>query len=215
MLAERDWSEPDRIVGELLQPGGVLALQKLGIEGAFYHYFSAKSDAADCLEGIDGVAVQGYTIFPKVQDQVDKDMKEALLPYPDGQRGKSFHHGKFINRLREKAKAAKDVTCVAGTVTSLIRDEQTARVLGVNYKPPVTDDDPTPGVKQLFAPLTVVADGCFSRFRNEIATRQVNVKSHFVGFVLQDCPLPYPNHGHVILANPSPILLYQVLINRL
>lgn len=30
-LFERDWSEPDRIVGELLQPGGVKALQLLGL----------------------------------------------------------------------------------------------------------------------------------------------------------------------------------------
>lgn len=34
-IIERDLSEPDRIVGEVLQPGGVLALKKLGIEGTF------------------------------------------------------------------------------------------------------------------------------------------------------------------------------------
>jgi squalene monooxygenase len=28
--------EPDRIVGELLQPGGVNALEKLGMRGMFY-----------------------------------------------------------------------------------------------------------------------------------------------------------------------------------
>lgn len=28
---ERDKSEPDRIVGELLQPGGVISLRKLGL----------------------------------------------------------------------------------------------------------------------------------------------------------------------------------------
>ena len=32
-LIERDMSEPDRIVGELLQPGGYNALKKLGLEG--------------------------------------------------------------------------------------------------------------------------------------------------------------------------------------
>ena len=31
LLLERDLSEPDRIVGELLQPGGVSALEKLGL----------------------------------------------------------------------------------------------------------------------------------------------------------------------------------------
>lgn len=33
LLLERDLSEPDRIVGELLQPGGVNALTALGMEG--------------------------------------------------------------------------------------------------------------------------------------------------------------------------------------
>ena len=32
-IIERDLSEPDRIVGELLQPGGFKALQKLGLSG--------------------------------------------------------------------------------------------------------------------------------------------------------------------------------------
>ena len=32
-VVERELSEPDRIVGELLQPGGYKALKKLGLEG--------------------------------------------------------------------------------------------------------------------------------------------------------------------------------------
>jgi squalene monooxygenase len=36
LLVERDWSEPDRIVGELLQPGGVSALESLGMRGTRY-----------------------------------------------------------------------------------------------------------------------------------------------------------------------------------
>ena len=39
LLLERDLQQPDRIVGELLQPGGVLALQRLGLQ--------------DCVTGID------------------------------------------------------------------------------------------------------------------------------------------------------------------
>lgn len=33
MIVERELSEPDRIVGELLQPGGFKALKKLGLQG--------------------------------------------------------------------------------------------------------------------------------------------------------------------------------------
>lgn len=36
LLLERDLSEPDRIVGELLQPGGVSALEKLGLGGGLF-----------------------------------------------------------------------------------------------------------------------------------------------------------------------------------
>lgn len=42
-LIERDYSEPDRIVGELLQPGGINALAELGLSGMLFidciHYF--------------------------------------------------------------------------------------------------------------------------------------------------------------------------------
>lgn len=34
LLLEKDLSEPDRIVGELLQPGGYVALKALGLEEA-------------------------------------------------------------------------------------------------------------------------------------------------------------------------------------
>eukprot|EP00253_Pinus_taeda_P032888 PITA_32888 len=39
---------------------------------------------------------------------------------------------------------------------------------------------------------------------------QVDVPSYFVGLVLENCDLPYPNYGHVILADPSPILFYPI-----
>lgn len=38
--------------------------------------------------------------------------------------------------------------------------------------------------------------------------------SHFVGLVLENCELPYPNHGHVVLADPSPILFYPIGTNE-
>jgi squalene monooxygenase len=35
-VIERDLSEPDRIVGELLQPGGYLKLIELGLQGKYF-----------------------------------------------------------------------------------------------------------------------------------------------------------------------------------
>jgi squalene monooxygenase len=45
IVLERNLQEPDRIVGELLQPGGVRALEKLGIAGR--HSPQEKVIAAD------------------------------------------------------------------------------------------------------------------------------------------------------------------------
>lgn len=56
ILLERSLKEPDRIVGELLQPGGVNALEKLGLRGTF-------SSIAGALEGSRGsiaVEYQGH-----------------------------------------------------------------------------------------------------------------------------------------------------------
>lgn len=34
--------------------------------------------------------------------------------------------------------------------------------------------------------------------------------SCFVGLILENCELPFENHGHVILGDPSPILFYPI-----
>ena len=34
--------------------------------------------------------------------------------------------------------------------------------------------------------------------------------SFFVGIILRGVTLPVPNHGHVVLAKPSPILFYPI-----
>lgn len=44
LLLERDLAQPDRIVGELLQPGGYLLLKRLGL--------------AHCVDGIDSQKVR-------------------------------------------------------------------------------------------------------------------------------------------------------------
>lgn len=38
LVIERDLTEQDRIVGELLQPGGYLKLMELGLEGKKQNY---------------------------------------------------------------------------------------------------------------------------------------------------------------------------------
>jgi len=40
--------------------------------------------------------------------------------------------------------------------------------------------------------------------------KQVQIPSNFVGLILKDTTLPLPNHGHVVLGNNAPVLLYQI-----
>ena len=60
LCVERDTSTPERIVGELLQPGGYKKLKELGLES--------------CVENIDAQKVYGYTMY--------KDGEEATMMYP-------------------------------------------------------------------------------------------------------------------------------------
>lgn len=186
-VIERDLSQPDRIVGELLQPGGYLKLVELGME--------------ECVSGIDSQQVYGYVLY--------KEGKYAKLTYPlqefsSDVSGRSFHHGRFIQRLRQKAASLPNVRMEQGTVTSLIEEKGTVK--GVKYKNKDGQD------AKAYAPLTIVCDGCFSNLRKNLCVPQVDIVSHFVGMVLnlENGNLPQPNHGHVILANPSPILFYPV-----
>ena len=54
-------------------------------------------------------------------------------------------------------------------------------------------------LQNVYAPLTVVCDGLHSRFRKELVDQKTVAKSCFVGVVVKDVDLPYPNYGHVIL----------------
>ncbi|CAI9777206.1 unnamed protein product [Fraxinus pennsylvanica] len=184
-VIERDLTEPDRIVGELLQPGGYLKLIELGLE--------------DCVEEIDSQRVFGYALF--------KDGKSTRLSYPlekfhSDISGRSFHNGRFIQRMREKAASLPNVQLEQGTVTSLLEDKGTIR--GVQYKTKSAED------LKAYAPLTIVCDGCFSNLRRSLCNPKVDVPSCFVGLVLENCHLPFANHGHVVLADPSPILFYPI-----
>ncbi|GMH06336.1 hypothetical protein Nepgr_008176 [Nepenthes gracilis] len=185
LVIERDLSEPDRIVGELLQPGGYLKLVELGLE--------------DCVANIDAQRVLGYALF--------KDGKHTRLSYPlekfhSDVAGRSFHNGRFIQRMREKATSLPNVQLEQGTVTSLL--EANSTIKGVQYKTKCGEE------LKAYAPLTIVCDGCFSNLRRSLCEPKVDVPSYFVGLVLENCQLPFANHGHVILADPSPILFYPI-----
>lgn len=184
-LLERSLAEPDRIVGELLQPGGVAFLNKLGLQGA--------------LEDIDAIPEHGYVVV--------QDGRLVHIPYPDGREGRSFHHGLFVQGLREHAKRAKGVDVIEATVNELVEEE--GSVVGVKATRSSAKE------KEVFrADLTIIADGCFSNFRGAVQgpfERPSSTKSHFCGVILKDAQLPVSQHGTVALVRGhGPVLLYQI-----
>ncbi|XP_064629873.1 squalene monooxygenase-like isoform X2 [Lineus longissimus] len=190
-IIERDLRQPDRIVGELLQPGGYKALSKLGLN--------------DCTEGFDAHEVKGYVVH-YLEDGTQVD-----LPYPENdtgatESGRSFHHGRFVSTLRKTAQAEKNVKYIEGTVIRLL--EKDGVTIGVHYREKETGE-----TKDIHAPLTVVADGCFSKFRKHLVKESVETTSHFVGTIMTDCPQRKSNHAEIVLANPSPVLVYKISSN--
>lgn len=189
ILLEASLKEPDRIVGELLQPGGVNALENLGLR--------------ECLEDIESIPVEGYyvTYFGE----------PVKIPYPrqspasEVPEGRSFHHGRFVMKLREAARRCRNVSIVETKATDLITCSYTNQVLGVDC---VSRD-------QLrdcyFGSLTVVADGYNSKFRKQYHAHKPQMRSRFWGLELIDAKLPQPRFGHVLLnSDKPPVLLYQI-----
>lgn len=201
-LLEKSLKEPDRIVGELLQPGGVEALKKLGIR--------------DCLEGIDAVVVKGYEVIyygegveiPYPEDANGTERRERLGEKGEVKRpeGRSFHHGRFIRRLRETAMQEANISLVETTVTGTIKSTYTNQVLGVNCTTTTT----TTTQAVYFADLTVIADGYASRFRKEYIPYKPLTRSKFYGLELIDADLPRKLYGQVVLGDGAPVLLYQI-----
>ena len=205
ILLEKSLKEPERIVGELLQPGGVQALEKLGIR--------------DCLEEIDAIKVYGYDVIyygeevriPYPRNARDEDEVVEENHNPDEMRGtkrkrpegRSFHHGRFIQKLREKAMQQPNVTVVEAKVTELVRSDYTGQILGVQATVKGEADS-------FFAGLTIIADGYDSKFRKEFRPDAPVSKSKFWGLELIDTELPMPCHGHVVLGDGAPVLLYQI-----
>ena len=219
ILLERWMHEPDRIVGELLQPGGVGALRKLGLE--------------HCLEGIDAVPCYGYHVlyrgdevsfaYPAVRPDggvvVDPAgaRKKAAGGHANGHtqnepgrpEGRSFHHGRFIMQLRRACQANPNISVFETEVTATIKGEHTDAVLGVQTR----TKDPATGTKTpdcFFGQLTIIADGYASTFRKDLLGTAPVVRSKFYALELIDCPFPPANHGHVVIGPQSLALLYQI-----
>jgi len=139
------------------------------------------------------------------------------IPSASGRKeGRSFHHGRVINALRKKCQYdAPNLTVVEGTVRSLVRCDDSTRVIGIKaaFKLAAKNGEEAETVVQnIYAPITIVADGCFSKFRSQPGLKlpPPMTRSHFVGVILKDIKLPLPRHGTVCLTPEGPVLFYQI-----
>lgn len=246
LLVERCMSEQDRIVGELLQPGGLRALERLGLD-------------ACAKEGTDSVIVDGYAIIrPGDAGSSDdgagggEQQGSVMLYYPESDpekkselfgkgvkpaaaaaataaaggkgegprevpRGRSFHNCRFVQRLREAALAEPNVRVVEATVSKLLEGDK-GEVVGVRYREAAKEgaegEEEERATHEVRAPLTVVADGIWSGLRKCANTNRPQKMSTFVGVLVTHpadaAPVPHKHCGHVVLAHPSPILIYQI-----
>ena len=66
------------------------------------------------------------------------------------------------------------------------------------------------GGQKYFGHLTIIADGYASKFRKQYIRHQPVSRSKFYGLELIDADLPRAQHGHVVLGDGAPVLLYQI-----
>jgi len=183
VVVEKSLSEMDRILGELLQPGGVQMLHKMGLEST--------------LENIDAQPVVGYGMF------LDGNSFQIGYKSPDkGLTGFGFRNGKFVQSLRAYMQNLSNVKVIEAQANSLIEEENIVK--GVNYT------DGNDRLQQIRASITIICDGALSIFRKNLSTTEKKITGYFLGLVLENCNLPYPNHGHVIMSGTSPVLLYPI-----
>lgn len=187
LVIERDISEPDRIIGELLQPGGVLALEKMQL--------------GHLLENIDAQVVNGYCLIKENQyftiryDQVQ-----------NGVNGIGLRNGKFLTNIRNEINKRPNIDLIEGNVIQILTEDNI--IQGVKYQKNNQD------IYSEFANLTVVCDGPMSILREQLSVVNKEVTSFFIGLIIKDLSLNNPSYGHMILTGKSPILVYPIQNNQ-
>lgn len=226
LILERDWSKPDRIVGELMQPAGIKALRELGMvksinniravhcTGYYIKYHNETVTIPYPLKK-DANITNPMKPVPDVvdgeNDKVDSDSTLDIDAWDKDERvrGVAFHHGDFLMNLRQICRDEPNVTAVEATVTKVLRDPFDPNiVIGVQAK---EKDE----VVEYHAKLVISCDGIYSKFRKELSQDNVpTIGSYFIGLYLKDAVLPMEGKGHVLLGDHSPVLIYPVSPNE-
>ncbi len=165
--------------GELLHPRGVRALTTLGLR--------------DAVLDAGAMPVRGFAAF------ASHAAGPVLLPYPRGSGlGLTLEHGVLVACLqRHLADSPRVKTIRRARVRALAMDRQ--RMVGVR-----TTDGQTHR-----AALIVAADGRHSHMRKLLGIPSTStLLSYSIALPVEGDVLPEPEHGHVFVGAPGPILAY-------
>lgn len=220
IVIEKELKMLPKFIGELMQPGGMRALRSMGLEEC-----ALPGGPSDLSENI---PMQGYALYS------GRRQEYTMLPYPKGipngflesfgikdvaedkaQRpiGHGMHNSPFVERLRRKMRSQENVTLIHGTVSKMNVEKN--MVTGVSYRRKDKNGDTfNSPLEEVSAPLVIAADGNWSSLRRNLSEDAPEVVSSFVAVLLKhkegEQVVPRPYHGHVVLAQPSPILIYQI-----
>jgi squalene monooxygenase len=184
LVVERDLRERDVIIGELLQPGGVIKLQEMGF--------------TKFIDNIDAQPVYGYDIIYEENNYVISYPTKTGEPC-----GYGFRNGAFLQNMRRHILADENITVLEGSVKELL--ERDNALIGARYIDKSSKEE-----KDLFADLTVITDGPLSSLREMLSTPEKKLNGYFMGLLLKNCEMPYSNHGHLIMGDHPPMVIYPV-----
>ena len=146
----------------------------------------APDDEADSTPG------EGFVVFP------EDGLEPIVLPYPDGRHGVAWEHERLVSRLRRAVEAEPSVDFMMNARARGIEGDR------VSY----TRDGEAGSVA---AKLIVGADGRASVVRRSLGlSTRPQPCSRMLGVMLNDVRLPFEGYGHVICAEPGPILIYRL-----
>lgn len=183
-IVERNLSERDVIIGELLQPGGVKHLKNMGLD-----FF---------LDNMNAQPVYGYNIIFG-----DRNYTVKYPGHYDVSNGFGFRNGRFVQNIRRYILSLPNIDAFEGRVTSLL--ESNNEVFGFRFQMKGSETE-----EEINAHLTIVSDGQISRFRQQLSEPEIKVSGFFLGIMMKSNALPHPNHGHLVISDHPPFVLYPV-----
>ena len=135
---------------------------------------------------------KGFVVFP------EDGGEPILLPYPDGRHGVAWEHERLVSRLRQAVEGEPGADLMLN-----------ARVRGIEGDRVSFTRNGEAG--SIAARLIVGADGRSSVVRRSLGlSTRPQTCSRMLGVTLNGVRLPFEGYGHVICAEPSPILVYRL-----